>query len=298
MSIAQQIGIIGNSLKVNNLPEASATTYGTGNRFYTLVGTQDGFKTGHTYKTVNNDGVYSWADTKSVQNKLPLVVGTQSANNLYDINASDLEGVTEIGGSAFYNRNGLANISLPTTCTNVLSAAFNGCASLISVDMPNVTIIESQVFQNCNALTSVNMPNLELINGTYAFNGCASLISVDMPNVTDTGTYTFSNCTKLASVSMSNVVRIGSNCFQSCRALQSLTIPSTCTSIEASGLKCGSSSNKCTFTFEGTTPPTITTSTFTASYINKIIVPVGCGETYKTATNWTTFADYIEEATE
>ena len=46
-----------------------------------------------------------------------------------------------------------------------------------------------------------------------------------------------------------------------------------------------------------TTPPEISSNTFTSSKLNKIIVPVGCGEAYKSATNWSNFADYIEETT-
>lgn len=46
-----------------------------------------------------------------------------------------------------------------------------------------------------------------------------------------------------------------------------------------------------------TTPPTIDSNIFYTNKLNKIIVPVGCGDTYKNATNWSKFADYIEEAT-
>lgn len=68
MSIAQQIGIIGNSLKVKNLPEASATTYGTGNRYFTLTNAQEGFEVGHTYKTVIKNDNYEWTDTEGGTN--------------------------------------------------------------------------------------------------------------------------------------------------------------------------------------------------------------------------------------
>lgn len=47
-----------------------------------------------------------------------------------------------------------------------------------------------------------------------------------------------------------------------------------------------------------TTPPTIQSDTFYANYLNKIIVPKGTGDAYKSATNWSAYADYIEEATE
>lgn len=65
MSTAQQIGLIGNSIKVQSLPTASAETFGAGNRYYTLIGQQEGYITGHTYRTVVANDVYSWEDVAS-----------------------------------------------------------------------------------------------------------------------------------------------------------------------------------------------------------------------------------------
>ena len=62
MSTGQQLGLIGNSIKVQSLPTASAETFGAGNRFYTLIGQQEGYITGHTYHTVAANDVYSWED--------------------------------------------------------------------------------------------------------------------------------------------------------------------------------------------------------------------------------------------
>lgn len=211
----------------------------------------------------------------SASNKLALVVGTQSADNPYDITASDLEGVTEIRQYGFYRGSMLRNIETPTTCTS----------------------IGNNAFQNCSALTTASMPSVESI-GNNAFGYCPSLTSVDMPNVTSIGNTAFISCSALTSIDIPNVTSIGEGVFLWCSTLTSLTIPSTCTSIGNSGLQCGSSTNKCTFIFEGTTPPTIYANTFSTSQLNKIIVPAGYGEAYKTATNWTTVADYIEEATE
>lgn len=277
----------------------------------------------------------------SASNKLALIVGAQSVDNLYDITAADLDGVTEIKKYTFYERKGLRSIALPTTCTsigdnafqdcsaltsvsmpNVTSlgyyafqycaslpsvdmpsvtsignSAFGACAALTSVPMPNVTSINYSAFESCKSLTSVDMPNVTTIS-SQAFYYCSALTAASMPNVTSIGEYAFGYCSELPSVDMPKVTSIGDAAFYKCTALTSLTISSTCTSIGKYALECGSSTNKCTFTFEGTTPPTIYAGTFYASNINKIIVPVGCGETYKTATNWTTFADYIEEATE
>lgn len=185
MSVAQQIGTIGNSLKVNNLPEASATTYGTGNRFYTLVGTQDGFKTGHTYKTVNNDGVYSWTDTEGVPNKLPTLIGVQDATNSpYEITASDLEGMTKIGDYAFYRKTGL-----------------------VGVDLSNITNLGNGVFQNCSGITEIKADKLTTV-GTAAFSGMSNLKKFSSLTLTKASDNMFSS-TPLEEIDCPELTTIG-----------------------------------------------------------------------------------------
>ena len=62
MTTAQQLGLVGNSVRVQALPTASAETFGQGNRYYTLIGQQEGYITGHTYHTIVANDVYSWED--------------------------------------------------------------------------------------------------------------------------------------------------------------------------------------------------------------------------------------------
>ena len=46
------------------------------------------------------------------------------------------------------------------------------------------------------------------------------------------------------------------------------------------------------------TPPTVSDSpVFALGYKGPIVVPKGCVETYKNATGWSNYADYIVEAT-
>lgn len=133
----------------------------------------------------------------------------------------------------------------------------------------------------------------------YAFSNCSSLTSVILPdNITSMGSSVFFRCTSLISINIPDGVQsIGNNAFQNCSSLISINIPANVKSIGASALQIGSETNKATITMKPTTPPSIYLSTFNASNLNKIIVPVGCGNAYKSATNWSTFADYIEEAT-
>ena len=195
---------------------------------------------------------------------------------LTEITAEDLAGATKIIRSAFsYN-------------------------PIISVTIPNsVTSIEDYAFGNCTSLSNITIPNSVTSIGESAFSGCTSLISVTIPNgVTSMGDSLFANCYSLTSVTIpDSVTMIGSSTFSYCKALTSITIPSAVTRIGSFALQIGSTTNKATITMLPTTPPTIQSNTFNASKLEKIIVPAGTGATYKAATNWSNFADYIEEAT-
>lgn len=44
-----------------------------------------------------------------------------------------------------------------------------------------------------------------------------------------------------------------------------------------------------------TTPPVLDSTAFSGTNLSEILVPAGCGEAYKSATNWSVFADIIKE---
>lgn len=135
--------------------------------------------------------------------------------------------------------------------------------------------------------------------GAQLFGYCYELLTVEVPeSITALGSSAFNSSSKLASVKLPNsLAHIESYCFNNAKALAALTIPAGATQIDGYALRAGSTTNKTTYTFLGTTPPRIQSTTFDATKLEKIIVPAGCGATYKAATNWSAFADYIEEAT-
>lgn len=206
-------------------------------------------------------------------NKLAALVDS----TLTEITAEDLAGATKIREYAFYFYYSLTSITIPNSATTIGNSAFNACTKLTSITIPNsIRYIGNTAFSQCNSLTSITIPN----------------------SVTDIGRSVFSSCIALTSITLSNSIKsISGYAFNSCSKLTSITIPSAVTSIGSSALNIGSSTNKATITMLPTTPPTIQSDTFNKSYLQKIIVPAGTGANYKAATNWSTFADYIEEAT-
>ena len=197
--------------------------------------------------------------------------------SLTEVTAEDLAGATKIREFAFYIYTSLSSITIPNS----------------------VTSIESYALYSCSSLTNITIPNSVTSIGNSAFNSCSSLTNITIPNsVTSIDSAAFAKCTSLTRVSISSAVtNIGSSVFNNCSSLTSIIIPNAVTSIGSQALQIGSSTNKATITMLPTTPPTIQSNTFNASKLQKIIVPAGTGATYKAATNWSNFADYIEEAT-
>lgn len=143
-------------------------------------------------------------------------------------------------------------------------------------DLAGATRIRSHGFRDCSSLTSATIPDSATSIGNYAFSGCSGLTSVTIGN---------------------SVTSIGSNAFNGCSSLTSITIPNRVARINNYSLQIGSPTNKAVITMKPTTPPQITSNSFNKTCIEKIIVPKGRGSTYKSATNWSELASYIQEAT-
>lgn len=92
---------------------------------------------------------------------------------------------------------------------------------------------------------------------------------------------------------------ISENAFRRSKQLTSITIPESITSFEYSynALWMGSETNKATITFKATTPPIGLihggNGTINKDYLQEIRVPASAVDAYKSATNWSTFGDYI-----
>lgn len=133
----------------------------------------------------------------------------------------------------------------------------------------------------------------QLVDGSIT-----TITADDLAGLTKVRDYAFWSCYSLTSITLpDSITSIDAGAFSNCSALTQITIPNSMENIGANALRIGSSTNKATITMKPTNPPIIYSTTFNTSKLNKIIVPVGCGDTYKSTTNWSDFADYIEEAT-
>lgn len=158
---------------------------------------------------------------------------------------------------------------------NIISSigqnAFNYCYYLTNVDLPNVTSIGIGAFNNCTALTSINVPKLEKVN-IQTFNN-TRIKTIVLPNATIINQNGFNDCIYLTKVDLTNVTNIYANAFNN-SALDAMIIrrdDAVCTL-------------RSTSAFNGTP---------ISNGDGYIYVPASIISSYKTASNWSTFATQL-----
>ena len=181
-----------------------------------------------TWKLTNN-GVLTISGSGKIDDKYARNPAPWSEHKEQIAEAVVEEGITQIGGYAFYQCVNLKKVSLPSTLTNIGgygSNTFAGCTALTSIEIPaSVTTIKASSFAGCTALTSVNIPGGVTKIETSTFSGCVSLTSITIPeNVTEIGGSAFNGCTGLTSVTIpAKVKTVGDMAFQNCSKLSNVT---------------------------------------------------------------------------
>ena len=151
--------------------------------------------------------------------------------------------VTSIGNSAFSGCSRLENMTLPFVGTRRDGAGDThfGCIfgassyssnssyvpnSLKTVIITDALSISSYAFDGCASLTSIEIPDSVTSIGNYAFSNCSSLTSIEIPDsVTSIGDYAFTYCSSLTSIEIGDsVTSIGSGAFFYCKSLTSINI--------------------------------------------------------------------------
>lgn len=189
-------------------------------------------------------------------------------------------GVKSIGAMAFGQCTGLTSVAIPASVESIGYGPFCGCnkPNFVNLDTKNSAykidgncLIELDTQTIISAFNDSVVPSYIKSIADLAFLGCAGLTNVVLPE---------------------GLVSIGKNAFTGCTGLTSLTIPSTVTYVGNSvTTKCD---NLTELIVLATTPPS-GSPTFDEKLL-QIIVPKGCGEAYKAATGWKTYADRIVEA--
>ena len=218
--------------------------------------------------SIGNSAFYKCSALTSVSFPSATSIEKSAFSDCRALTSVSLSTATSIGGFAFNYCTSLTSVSLPVA-TSIGESAFYVCSALTSISLPVATSIGKEAFYQCNALTSVSLPAVTSIEES-AFNYCSSLTSVSLPVATSIGYGAFLHCSALTSISLPVATSIGQSAFESCNRLTTMYI--------------GTESNTvCTLVYKNAIPSNVT----------KIYVPFPLVNTYKTATNWSLFADKI-----
>ena len=237
-------------------------------------------------------------------------VFSNSGNSGDGITMTFGDAVEIIPNNLCYDQNmNLKNVAIGDNVLTIGVSAFQGCDNLTSIAIgTNLQDINQSAFANCGNVTEIyyNARRVNKLRSRIFINagkngpGIAVTFGDAVEEIPD---FLFGEdidvSPKITSVNISNnITSIGNKAFLYSEYLTSVTIPPSVTYIGDRAFSIGTEENKATITMLGETPPNITYSTFNSPTLDKIIVPIGCGDTYRSATNWTNFADYIVEATE
>ena len=264
----------------------------TADKLNRLINTKEGIR--QEINRAYNAEEISTSDTfNSYIQKLeehPFYVKTLVEGTIKNVN---LPNATSIGTSAFSSCSGLTSVSFPNA-TSIGSSAFQDCNSLTEVSFPKATKLDVGAFYNCSGLTEVSIPNATIINQS-AFNSCRSLTEVSFPKATSIGGNVFESCSGLTSVSLPKAKSIGEYAFRYCSSLTEVSFP-VVTSIDGYAFQYCSS---LTTIYVGTESDTVCTLSNTLAFNNctnlaNIYVPAKLVDKYKSATNWSSYADKIK----
>ena len=212
------------------------------------------------------------------------------------------EGVTTIGNYAFCECYGMREISFPEGLTSIGYQVFSNCRAVREIKFPStLTSIGEYVFQYCYALEKVVLPESLTSLGNYCFQCCHSLKSITFPaGMTQIPYGICSQCYSLEEINIpANVTEIRDDAFYECWRVRDVDVPATVTSIRGGCFRyCRSVEN---YHFHTRTPPSMSSTSvfYDISESCRIWVPKSTDRTvltaYKTATNWSNYADYIYE---
>ena len=181
--------------------------------------------------------------------------------------------VTYISTCLFLGVSKLRSVEFNDGCKlqSVNTDAFNGCTKLLTPTFPNtVTTFGQRAFSNCESFTEFDMPQSLVTIGSNAFENCSKLREIVIPNKMSTiDKYVFSGCSALTNVIIpETITSLGEYAFHYCSSLTEFS----CYSVKA---------------------PSVKTSTFTDTPIEKVTLYVPAVDAYQYAP-WIDFKKIVK----
>jgi hypothetical protein len=238
---------------------------------------------------INGDKILSESEAKAIR-----AVNIDSKQSIYSVKG--IEYFVNLESFQAYNAIALRTLDLSknTNLRTIKEQALYKCSGLESVILPpTIETIEDDAFHKCPSLASINIPEGVKSIGICAFAGASALTEIAIPqSVTTIGKNAFAATGLHSIIIPEGVAVIEYSTFYNCKSLNSIVLPSTITSIgdrtfdycyELKEIHC-----------KATTPPTLEMFSLLSNIPGrKIYVPHGSVEAYKTAENWSEFAEEI-----
>jgi hypothetical protein len=228
--------------------------------------------------------------------------------------------VTYIGSSAFASCYEIDFDSLPSGLTSIGAYSFYSCYALSLKELPpNIETIDPYAFERCEKLELTSLPKTVTYIGEKAFNYCTKLpLDLYDHNIVTIHNNAFGFCENLKRFKFNNSIKyFGLNifmgttlqefhiekgidfsymqCFFNNTTISNgiLVIPSNVEMIDANAFNL---TGDFSLYLTSQVPPTLTLGDNLKR--KTIFVPKGTSEIYKTSTNWSAYADQIQEWTE
>lgn len=206
---------------------------------------------------------------------------TVPANAKIDDYATLIDTIQTGGGSSIYYdfikglfENTLTDVVVPDGVTSLRAHALRGLTNATSLTIPD-------------SVTSIGINCCDALSNLVTFNGGSGLLNI--------GANAFVNCVLLENVNLKSVYDIGVYAFNACYKLTNFIIPNNIYRIQAYALRY---TNLTTLIVKKNTPPLIDRSAFPNTPMSEgtgyIYVPNTVVDDYKSATNWSAFANQIK----
>lgn len=267
--------------------------------------------------TTNKNNVYS-SDINNIRLGSNVSIGDYGFTKCYNLKTITIPaGLTSIGKHALSDCHNLLCAIIPKGITTIEEYTFQITSNIVIVSIPStVTSIGPYAFRYDVNMKRITLPFGLTSFGEYAVGGCNTLLkSITIPcslanyavqntrsiqkitvlsGATSIGDYAFTGNHALKDLELPNTITsIGTHAFDECYAIESITIPSGVTSIGSYAFSGCYGAKE--YHIKPTTVPTLGSSAFSNIPSDCVIyVPSAQLSTYKSASNWSTYKNYMQ----
>lgn len=294
----------------NNIPYGTVPTYGGATPTTTKGDAQaypfDGWNPSLAGITENTIYTAKFKDTSSPTRGLL----SRTIKTVPDV------GISYVRSCAFALCQKLEDVNMPSV-VSIDFNAFNWCYKIQSVNLPMLKTLGTNVFLSCDQMTAINAPSVESIGwsafaqcrnlsavafpvlnvvGSSAFYGDNNIKSFYLPAVTVIYSGAFMSCYGMKTIDITSAKIIGTQAFRSCAGyLKSIVLPNTQEISANAFANCTSLTEIYLLSTSVVSMPqsNIFSNAGILSDGGKIYVPSSLVDTYKSAINWSYYADRI-----